>query len=181
VRALLDDAAAVEDDDLVSELRRGDAMRDEERRAPLQHLAQPREDLGFRARVHGGETVVEEEDRRIHGERARDRGALPLSAGEVDAALAEKRLEAVRQRFDLGKDARVRGGLRQARVVRRAAAEADVLADRVAEEERVLRHVADRAAQIGESEPLDRDAVHEDRPRRGIDEPRDEREQRALA
>jgi hypothetical protein len=156
-------------------------VRDEQRRAALQHLAEVREDLRLGARVDRGEAVVEEEDRRIDRERPGDRRALPLSAREIDAALAEQRVEAGGERADLGEEARIVRGLREPGFVGGLETEADVLADRVAEQERVLRHVAARASELRERQTLDGNSVHENGAGRRVDEARHEREQRALA
>ena len=54
------------------------------------HVAQSLQDLLLRLRVHRGERVVEDEDARVDGERAGERGALLLPSGERDAALAHE-------------------------------------------------------------------------------------------
>ena len=51
--------------------------------------------LGFRVERRG--RLVEQDDRRILDQRARDRDALALSAGELQAVLADRRVVAVRE------------------------------------------------------------------------------------
>ena len=51
--------------------------------------------LGFAVERRG--RLVEQQDRRILQEGARDGDALPLAAGQLDAAVADDRVEALRQ------------------------------------------------------------------------------------
>ena len=104
---------------------------------------------------------VEDEDARARVERSGEPDPLPLAAGEPYAALADDRLEAVRQ----GRDDVVEAGepdrLDDALVVDLVAvpAERDVGAERVVDEVDVLGHVADRAlpglAALRERRPVD--------------------------
>ena len=157
-----DDAAVVEHDDLVGERDRREAVGDDDRRPAAHRLAQAVADLRLGRRVDRRGRVVEDQDARVDDERARDRDALALAAGERDPALADHRVVAVRQRLD----ELVR--LREARraldllVGRVGASERDVLAHRRREEERVLRDHADRAPQRGELHVADVGAVDRD-------------------
>ena len=63
VRALVGDAAVVQHDDAVGEVQRRDAVRDEQRRAVGQHLAQPVVDGLLGAGVDRAGRVVEDQDR----------------------------------------------------------------------------------------------------------------------
>ena len=51
-------------------------------------------------RVERAGRLVEQQDRPVGEQRARDRQALLLAAGQRDAALAERRVEALRQALD---------------------------------------------------------------------------------
>ena len=94
-RALLDDAALVEDDDPV-----GDAageihlVRDDEHgHAFVGERLHDAQYLADRLRIERRGRLVEEHQRRLHGERAGDRDALLLAAGErgrVDLALSAR-------------------------------------------------------------------------------------------
>src|ERR1043166_3860743 len=96
VRAALDDAAVVEDDDVVGVLHRGDAMGDDQHGPPLPDLAQRPQDALLGLRVDGAQRVVEQEDQRVADERAGDGGALLLPARQRDAALADDGLQSLR-------------------------------------------------------------------------------------
>ena len=121
--------------------------------APRSAAQDPR--LGLR--VHRAQRVVEHEDRRVLRQRPRDRAPLLLPAGEIDASLAQHRVVAVRQRGQRLGQLRHLGHSLEPAVVGRA--EQHVLAERLAEEEGLLRHEPDRAAQVGEGQPADVDAV----------------------
>jgi hypothetical protein len=112
----------------------------------------PGEDRGLGLRVDGREGVVEDQDRGVADDRAGDGGALPLAAGERDAALPERRVEAEREVVDVARELREPRDLADPRpprllVVGLGDAVGDVLGDGVAEEERLLRHQADVASQ----------------------------------
>src|SRR6184192_3527934 len=89
VAAVLDDAAAGEDRDLIGHAHRGEAVRDEDGDALARELAEVLEHLGLRLRIHGGGRLIEHEDIRAGAhEGARQGDLLPLAAGEL-AAVAE--------------------------------------------------------------------------------------------
>ena len=85
----LGDAAAVDHHDAVGVLHGGQAMGDDEDRAPLHQLGQRLLDQELALRVEIGRGLVQDEDGRILQEGAGDGQALPLAAGEPDAALAD--------------------------------------------------------------------------------------------
>ena len=100
--------------------------------------------LGFA--VERGGRLVEQQHRRVLQERARNRDALALAAGELHAAVADDRRHALRQMLDEVAPRRRRrrqhllvGGARPA--------VADILHDRAMEHRDVLRHHRDRGAQ----------------------------------
>ena len=94
----LGDPPVVEDEDAVGVADGAQAVRDEEARArahdALERALHDRLALG----VERARRLVEDQDPRVLQQRARDGQALPLAAGEVDAALAEPRAVAVGQR-----------------------------------------------------------------------------------
>ena len=63
------------------------------------------------ARVERGGRLVEDQDARIFQQRARDRHALLLAAGELEAALADLGFVLLRKRFDEVVDVRRARGL----------------------------------------------------------------------
>src|SRR6185436_8396575 len=100
VRALRDDRAALEHHDPVGGLHRGQAVRDGKRGAALRERFQPLlyQTLGSGIERAGG--LVEQQDGTVGEQSARNRQPLLLPAGQGDAALAERRIEALRQPLD---------------------------------------------------------------------------------
>ncbi len=139
MRPPVEDPAAIEVDDLVGERDRRPAVgHHDDRRRPLRS-AKTCQDRRLDAGVDGRRGVVEDEQPRPAHQRARQGQALPLSAGERGAALADVGVETVRQRRDeavgLGEAQR-----RPDRLVVEVGAERHVAAHRVVEEEGVLGH-----------------------------------------
>ena len=66
------------------------------RHQPVERLLDHRLVLG----IDRGQRLVEDQDRRVAQQRAGDRQALALAAGQPGAALADHGLVAVRQRLD---------------------------------------------------------------------------------
>src|SRR5918911_2239654 len=174
VRPAGDDPALVEDDDLVCERNRRQPVSDDQRRPAAHRLTQAESDprLGGRIDRRGG--VVEDEDPRIDGERARDRQPLALTSGERDPALADHRVVALRQTLHELVRLREPRDARELLVVEIADAEGDVLPHRRREEERILRDDADRAPERGELDLPDVGAVDGHATRRDVVEARDE-------
>src|ERR671937_673572 len=180
VRPARNDPPLVEDDDLVRERDRREPVGDDQGRPAAHRLAQPEPDprLGRRVDRRGG--VVEDEDPRVDGERARDRQPLALPARERDYALADHRVVALRQTLHELVRLREPRDARELLVVEVADAEGDVLPHRRREEERILRDDADRAPEGGEFDVSDVDAVDRHATRRDVVEARDERRERRL-
>src|SRR6185295_17015421 len=82
---VFDDAAVAQGDGALAALRHGHVVRDDDdRRAEAGvQVADQRENLLAGARVEVAGRFVGEQDRRIDRQRARDRDALPLAAGEL--------------------------------------------------------------------------------------------------
>ena len=98
----LSDVAVAEDDDLVGVLDGGDAVRNQNCGAALHHGAEAGEDALFGLSVHSGKGIVEDEDARVANDGAGDGASLFLSAGERDAAFAERRVVLVGEFLDVG-------------------------------------------------------------------------------
>ena len=99
------------------------------------------------ADVDRARRLVEDQDPRVGEQRAAERDELPLAEREAEAALAELRVVAVLEPLDelVGADgARGRLDLVAGRV---GPAEGDVLGDGAGEEEALLRHDPELAAQ----------------------------------
>ena len=100
MRALLDDAPALHHQDAVGVDDGGEAMGDDERRAARHQRIERALHERFVFRVERGSRLVEQQHRRVFQDRAGDRQPLPLAARQRDAALADQRVVALRQRLD---------------------------------------------------------------------------------
>ena len=156
-------------------------MRDDQRTATTRGVRERMLDRGFGLVVDRRGRFVENEDRRVPIQRAGQRDALTLSARELRAALADRARIAFGQRDDeamrLG---RTRSGFDLCHVGR-AVAIRDVVGDASVGEERLLRDIADHAAQCGGIERGDVLPVECDAARFWIDEAQQQFQQRALA
>src|SRR5258708_7178221 len=162
--ALLDDFATVEHQDAVEAAHRRQSVRDHDRGAalhqPFHRLLDQRFGFGIEARRR----LVEDQDRRVGQERARQRDALTLAARQLDAAFADQRAVALRQPQDefmrVGKPCRLfdrrHGGA--------GPAIGDVLRQRTVKQDRLLLHDGDLAAQRLLRRPRDILAVDQDPP-----------------
>ena len=65
------------------------------------HAAQPRQDLLLGVGVHRRQRIVEDQDPRVDEQRAREGRPLLLAARQRDAALADHRVVALRERRDV--------------------------------------------------------------------------------
>ena len=104
--------------------------------------------------------------RRVAQNGARDGDALALAARERDAALADRRVESLRQRGDEGSGMCVLGGTRDLGIGSVRAAEADIVAHGGGEHHAVLRHQRDARAQFRRIEIREPHAVERDACRR---------------
>ena len=174
----LHDPPAVEHHDPRRILHCGEAVGDDHGGLAREGRAQVVEDRRLGLGVDRRQGVVEEEDRRVLGQRPGDGGALLLAAGEVDAALPQERVVAVRQRGQRLGELGLFGAPLEAPVVGHP--EEDVLAHGGAEEEGLLRHVAYGPAKVGERDPADVDPVDQDLAFGGVVGAGEELDERAL-
>ena len=142
----------LEDDHAVALPERAQAVGDDERRAALHGLLHRGENFVLGVRIDRGGRIVEQQNRRIEQHGPGDRQPLPLPAGKIEAPFAEHRVVAVRQRGDEVVGGGDFGGLFDLGQRRLGMAEGDVGGDRVAEEERLLKHQADVPPQVVEIE-----------------------------
>ena len=92
--------AVIHDDDLVRVLHRAYALRDDEHRGGAELLLQPFADRRVGRGVHGGGGVVQDHHLGMLQKRPRDAQPLLLSARDIDAALPQFRIIAVREGHD---------------------------------------------------------------------------------
>ena len=167
-------------DDAVEIAQRRKPVRDRDHGAAAHQPAERLADrfLGFA--VERGGRLVEQQDRRILQERARDGDALALAAGQFHAAVADHGRQPFRQGLD---EIAARRDRRAQHLVvgRLRPAVADVLQDRAMKQRNVLRHHGDRCAQAFLRDPRDILAVDHDAALLHIVEPLQQREQRRFA
>ena len=113
---------------------------------PLQDLPQPLLDEDLGAGVHRGGRLIEDQDRRVGEDGARERDELPLAGRERGPSLADLGVESVRER-SMKSRARATAAARPDRVVGGVEATvADVLGDGAGEQERLLQDDPEVAA-----------------------------------
>src|SRR6266851_5180331 len=133
VGAALGDGAFDQDNDLVGIADGGGAVGNQNGGAALHDAAQAAEDAFFGLGVHGGKGIVEDQDARIADDGAGNGGALLLSPGESDAALADHGFVGLAEVLDVAVQAGYIGGFADALLVVFGQAEGDVAADGFAE------------------------------------------------
>ena len=146
-RAVLHQAAPLEHQDAVEVAHGGQAMRDRQHGAAAHQAAERLADELLGCAVERGGRLVEQQQRRVLEERARDGDALALSARQPHAAIADDRVEAFGQ---LGDELAAMGRVRRLPdlvVARLGPGVADVLDQRAVEQRDVLRHDGDGLAQ----------------------------------
>ena len=174
VRPVGDDASAVEQHDPVSERDGRGSVGDDERRPALHHLTERGTDLVLLRRVDRRRRVVEDQHPRLRDHRACDRHPLALPARQRVAVLADLGAEAVREPVDellgAGEPSRAPHLLHR----RVGIGERDVVAHRAGEEERLLEHDPDVAAEVVEPQVAHVDAVDQHPSAVDVVEPGDE-------
>ena len=160
--AALDDAATIDEQDLLGMHQRGEAMGDDDRRPVLRGFAERGANALFGGGVDGGGGIVEHQDRRRRQEAAGDRQPLALAAGKGDAALTHQGLVAKRQADDVIVKLGRFGGAGDAVAIGPGIAIGDIPFDRGGEHEGVLLDDADGAAQRFERDVPDILAVDGD-------------------
>ena len=96
-RAVLDDLALLQNDDAIEIAHRRQAVGDGNDGAAAHQAAQRLADqlLGFAIQRRGG--LVEQQQRRVLQEGARNRDPLPLPAGQAQPAISHDRVQPLRQ------------------------------------------------------------------------------------
>ena len=174
-------AAPVHDDDAIRVANGCQPMRDHQRRATAREPFERGGNLALAFRIERARRFVEQQNRTVSQNGARNGYALALSARELDAALAQIRVEALRQPLD--ELERVGCGARLAyrRCCCAGTPEADVLRHARGEYDRILGHEPDRAAKIVRIAMADVGTVQQDAARERVVEAQDQREQRGFS
>ena len=165
--AAFDDATVVHYQNLVGIDHRGQAMRDDQRRAILRDAVELGLNCLLGARIERRGRFVEDEDLGILQDRARDGHALLLAARQLEAALADHRVVAVGQTLDEIVDMRRSRCLDDLIGRSFRPAIVDVVENGVVEQHGILRHDAEIAAQAALRDraqilPVDRDTAAAD-------------------
>src|SRR6267142_2212856 len=100
VRALLAEAALVEDENTVGMLNGAEPMRDDQRGAAAEQAIEGIADLQLGLCVHARSSFVKDEEARIVRQGAREIDELALSDRERGAAFVDAGADAFRERFD---------------------------------------------------------------------------------
>ena len=179
MRAEAGDTASLDEEHVVGQRDRRRTRRDRDDGAG-QHAREPGEDAGFGRGVDARGGVVEHQQLGLTRERAGQGDALALPAGQRHSPLSDHCRPAVRQVVDELVHLRDRRRSRD-RVVVEAGAEIDVVEHRPGEEERLLEHQRDRAANLSVGKRVERDAAEGDRPLVGQDQTVEHRHERALS
>src|SRR6266446_4858367 len=156
-------------------------MADENRGPIPHHLLQFTQNLLFRVRVHAGQRVVQNEDPRIPHDGAGNRCSLFLSSRKRNASLTDHGFVFAGKFLDVALNSRNRRCSTNVRIRSGLHAKRDVLANRLAEQERILGNKADRSAQRLQWNSLDRHTINEQRIRRRVVKPRDQLNQRGFS
>ncbi len=93
-RSLLDVEAPLQHDDTLHVLERRQAVAGQQDGAIVQYLAQPAQSQCLGVGVHHREWIVQEHDRSLDRQGARQRHALPLPSGKSETTLAHRRVDA---------------------------------------------------------------------------------------
>ena len=147
VRAFFDDAAVLHHENTVCPAYGREAVGDDERRTARRSVLDGAAHGGFTLGVERGGRLVQQQYRRVAHQRAGERDALALAAGEAAAFLAERGCEAVllvQKAHGFGHA----GGLLEDRVVGVVTSEADVFRRGAGEEGRLLRRVGKAPAPV---------------------------------
>jgi len=147
VRTAFHDHARIEDDDAVGLLHCGQAVRDDEGGAIAHQLRQRRLDVALSLGVERRSRFIEDQDRCILQQRARDGDALALPAGEQHTAIPHQGVESTRLAACELQHVCCLGRPLDGRL-RHLTAEGDVIANGVIEQHHVLADNGDLFAQV---------------------------------
>ncbi len=154
---------------------------DDQRRAAFGELGERLLDQPLGFRIERARGLVEQQQRRIHQDRARKREALALAARQLQSAIADDGVVAVGLIHDEIVGRRGARGSNDLGVGRAEPPERDVGADRVVEEGDVLTDHRDSAAQARDGHLADVLPIDEDAAAIDIEQARHKVDQRRLA
>ena len=145
--ARLYDDSVMENHDGLRVSERAEPVRDHDHGPFLHQSLQSLYDERFGFSIERRRRLVEDQDRRVANEGARDADALALSSRERRSALADDRVVTLGQSGDEFVGVREPGGIHDVDIGRVVASVRDVVANRAVKQDRLLQHEADLAAQ----------------------------------
>src|SRR5262245_36599897 len=179
--AAFDDLAISQVNDHIGIPHRGNAMRDEQSGPSLHKPPQFPQYVLFSLYVYTGESVVENQNRRVFDDCSGESGPLFLAAGQTNTALANDGLELMAEGFDgrqqLGNPRRFLRFLAIAAVQ----TEQNIVVDGSGKEKDVLRDKADGGLHFGNRYALDIPAVDKNSPVGWLEKPEQQANQSAFA
>ena len=146
--ALRDHPPLAQHDDVIRPANLRQAVRDQQRRSPFRRRPDRLLDFVLGGAVDGAGAVVQDQDRRVGDEGARQRQTLTLPAAQRDAALPDDRLVAFGEAQDELVRLRLLRRLLDFFLRRFRFAEANIVGNRPAEQENILLDDADLRAQL---------------------------------
>ena len=146
--AALDDPSFVHDKDLLGRDDGGKSMGDHDHRAPLRQARKRLLHFALGVGVHRRSRLIENEDRGVLQEGAGDGHALPFAAGQPDAPLSDKRVEALGQRVRKAIASRQPGRFAHLVISGIGPSKANVVPNAHREHVAFLEHEGDMAGQL---------------------------------
>src|SRR5436190_2380602 len=180
-RAVLQETTFLEDQDSIEVAHRRKAMRNGDDGAAAHEAAQRLADQLFAVAIQRRGRLVEQEEGRVLEEGAGDGDALSLTSRETEAAVADDRVQPLRQLGDEVAAVRRLYGQRHFVVAGLGPSVANVLHQRAMEQRDVLRHDGDGLAQALLGHLRDVLAIDQDAPRLDVVEALQQREERGFA
>src|SRR6516165_2026575 len=156
-------------------------MGDDDRGTTRRDLPKRTLDGGLSMEVDGGCRFIEEEDRPVGQDRARNPNPLLLTAGQLDPPFADDRIVSVGEILDelVGFGDPRSPHHRRWRCLRTTVS--DVITDRSSEQEDLLRYERHSSAEIVQTELPNVDTINLDRTELGLVEAQEQLEQCGLA
>ncbi len=140
MRAALDDAALIENEDPVRMSHGGKPMRDDDAGAPMHQSLERFVHEAFTFAVECRSGFIEQQDSRVRQNRTGDGDALTLTPGKFHAARTHHGFHAFGQTLDELRRIRQSAGLVNLILSGASFSVADIFADRATKQQNLLRH-----------------------------------------
>ena len=156
-------------------------MRDKQQGAIAGRLAHAFQQGMLGLSVEAGSGIIEHHDAGIPQQCPGKRHSLLLASRKGDATLADEGIQSIREVILVRAQQRDESGLADLFGSRVGPSQPDVVRNRAAEQERLLRHISDLLAEHIERQPPDTDAFEQDFAPGRVVQPRHEAGKRGLA